>query len=167
MQPMKGTTMTIRKRSAGLLIAATLVLVGCSADPTPAETPTSAASEEHDHGDHDVLVPSPTETPDLQETAAAAVDALAAFTRRDLEYVAWFDQLKPHLHATAVEAYSTVNPARLPAIEILDGAEAADTSTATYAVVYVPTSAGEYTIELRRDDATAAWGVTRFQPPGE
>ena len=28
-----------------------------------------------------------------------------------------------------------------------------------------PTSLGDYTIELRRDDATACWGVTRFQPP--
>ncbi len=160
--------MTIRTRAA-VLIAATLLLTGCTAEPTPGPAPTATASEGHsdheEHGDHDVLVPSPTATPDQEAAAAAATDALEAYAQRDLEYTAWFEQLKPHLHPTAVEAYGTVNPSRIPAMEVQEGAEAASTSTETYAVVYVPTSIGEYTIELRRDDPAASWGVTRFQPP--
>lgn len=152
-------------KTTAVLFAAALILTGCAGDPVPAAPPTSSAPTDHDHGDHDVLVPSPTETPDLQAAASAAVDALEAYADRDLDYAAWFDQLKPHLHPTALEAYSTVNPSRIPVVEIQDGAEAAATSTDTYAVVYVPTSVGEYTIELRRDDAAANWGVTRFQPP--
>lgn len=159
--------MRTHKTIAALLAVAALMLTGCASEPTPAASPPASESAEHDHdhGDHDVLVPSPTTTPDLDATATAAVDALEAYADRDLDYAAWFEQLKPHLHPTAVEAYSTVNPSRLPVVEIQDGAEAAATSTDTYAVVYVPTSLGDYTIELRRDDATASWGVTRFQPP--
>ncbi|MGO2519974.1 MAG: hypothetical protein ACTH8F_07625 [Microbacterium sp.] len=157
--------MTIRKRTAAVFVAGVLLLAGCTAEPEPAASPTAPTSTGDDHGDHDVLVPVPTESPDLDAAATAAVDALTAFAHRDLEYVAWFDQLKPHLHPSAVEAYSTVNPSRMPVIEIQDGAEAAATSTATYAVVYVPTSVGDYTIELRRDGADASWGVTRFEPP--
>lgn len=156
--------MRTHRTTAAFLAVAALILTGCASEPTPAASPPSSASD-HDHGDHDVLVPSPTTSPDLDAAATAAVDALEAYADRDLDYVAWFEQLKPHLHPTAVEAYSTVNPSRLPVVEIQDGAEAAATSTDTYAGVYVPTSLGEYTIELRRDDAAASWGVTRFQPP--
>lgn len=157
--------MTIRTRAA-VLIATALLLTGCTAEPAPGPAPTASASEAPgEHGDHDELVPSPTATPDQEAAAAAATDALEAYAHRDLDYTAWFEQLKPHLHPTAVEAYGTVNPSRIPAMEVQEGAEAAATSTETYAVVYVPTSIGEYTIELRRDDPASSWGVTRFQPP--
>ncbi|UWF76573.1 phosphatase PAP2 family protein [Microbacterium sp. EF45047] len=74
------------------------------------------------------------------------------------------DRVPWRARLATIEAYSTVQPSRIPAMTIQDGAEAAPTSTDVYAVVYVPTSVGEYTIELRRDDPSAAWGVTRFQP---
>ena len=157
--------MTTRTQAAAVLVAATIALSGCAPGPASVPAPTDTASHgDHDHGDHDVIVPSPTSTPDLDAAATAAVDALKAYAQRDLDYPTWFEQLKPHLHSTAIEAYSTVQPSRIPAMTIQDGAEAAPTSTDVYAVVYVPTSVGEYTIELRRDDPSAEWGVTRFQP---
>lgn len=160
----KGSNMTTRTRVAAILAVAALALTGCAAEPEPAPTP-EVSADAHDHGDHDVLVPTPTAAPDHELAAAAATDALSAFVRRDLDYAAWFEQLKPYLHPTAVQAYGTVNPSRTPEMEVQDDARTAETSTDTYAVVYVPTSVGEYTIELRRDDPTADWGVTRFQPP--
>ena len=159
--------MTTRTQAtAAVLVAVVIALTGCTAEPAPAPTPTAAADHgDHDHGDHDEDVPTPPAAADHEAAAAAATDALKAYAQRDLDYSAWFEQLKPHLHATAIEAYGTVQPSRIPPMEVEAGAEAAETSTETYAVVYVPTSMGEYTIELRRDDAAARWGVTRFQPP--
>lgn len=159
--------MTIRIRTAAIFLAAAVVLTGCTpAESAPAPTSTPVESDhDHPHGDHDELVPAPTASPDHAGAASAATDALRAFVSRDLDYTAWFEQLKPFLHESAVTAYETVNPSRIPAMKVLDGAETTETSTDTYAVVYVPTSLGDYTIELRRDDAAGSWGVTRFQPP--
>lgn len=84
--------------------------------------------------------------------------------RRDLSYDEWFAQLQPFLDETAVDAYATVNPSRIPGFTIDGPGETADVTT-THAVVDVATSVGRYTIELRRDDASTAWSVTRIQPP--
>lgn len=158
--------MTIRPRTAMILTAAALTLTSCTATPPTPTAPTATTTPNaSDRGDHDVLVPHPTATPDHEAAAVAAIDAMTAFADRDLDYTTWFEQLRPHLYPTAVEAYGTVNPSRIPPIDVLGTAEVADTSTDTYAVAYVRTSIGEYTIELRRDTPTDRWGVTRFQPP--
>jgi len=147
-----------------LLVLGAVLVTGCApAQPVPESTSTGTASEPQDGGE--TLVPVPTTTPDLEEATAAGVDAFTAYADRGLSYSEWWEQLEPHLHASAVEAYATVQPSQIPALEIQDGAATAETSSDTYAVVYVPTSLGQYTIELRRGDTTSSWGVTRFQPP--
>ena len=162
-------------RAKNIIIAAVLAVVvigggafafanlaGNAPQPAPTSTaPTAAPGDEHEHE----LVPSPTTTPDLEGAAVAATDALEAYARRDLGYTEWFAQLEPHLHESAVEAYATVQPSNIPEIVVDGPAVTAETSSDTYAVVYVPTSIGEFIVELRRDDSAANWGATRFQPP--
>lgn len=145
-----------------LALTAALGLAACSPTPTAGRAPSSTADGrgEHEH----TLVPSPTTTPDRAAVAARAVDALTAYGQRDLSYEEWFAQLQPFLDETAVDAYATVNPSRIPAFTIDGPGEASDVTT-THAVVDVATSIGRYTLELRRADAAAEWGVTRIQPP--
>jgi len=145
-----------------LAVVAAIGLAGCTGAPPTDPVPTSTSDHrgEHEH----TLVPEPTTTPDREVVAARAVDALTAYGRRDLSYDEWFAQLQPFLDETAVDAYATVNPSRIPAFTIDGPGETADVTT-THAVVDVATSVGRYTIELRRDDASAEWSVTRIQPP--
>lgn len=152
--------------AAGAAIAMTL-LTACtpqtSTTPPPATSSTTAPTQHVN--DHDGITPTWTSAPDHDGAAVTAADALRAYSDRDLDYTAWFAQLEPYLHPTAVDAYSTVDPANIPAFTITGDAVTTSTSTDTYAVVYVPTSVGDYTVELRRDSTGASWGVTRLQPP--
>jgi hypothetical protein len=155
--------MMIRKLTLpALALTAALGLAACSPTPTAGPAPSSTADGrgEHEH----TLVPSPSTTPDRAAVAARAVDALTAYGQRDLPYEEWFAQLQPFLDETAVDAYATVNPSRIPAFTIDGPGETADVTT-THAVVDVATSIGRYTLELRRADAAAEWSVTRIQPP--
>lgn len=145
-----------------LALAAVVGLAGCSVTP-PADPAPTSTSDQHGEDEH-TLVPVPTSTPDRAAVAARAVDALTAYGQRDLPYDEWFAQLQPYLDETAVDAYATVNPSRIPAFTIDEPGETADVTT-THAVVDVTTSIGRYTIELRRADASAEWSVTRIQPP--
>lgn len=165
---MKNPRLAIAAAAVAVLAAAgiglTVYTVANANNSTAAPVATSTApAGDQAHGDHDELVPAP--TPDLDAAAAAATDALTAYARRDLAYPEWFAQLEPYLHPSAVDAYATVDPSNIPEIVVTGTAETAGTSSDTYAVVSVPTSAGDYTVELRRDDPSANWGVTRFQPP--
>lgn len=145
-----------------LALTAALGLAACSASPPAEPVPTSTGDH---HGEHEhTLVPSPTTTPDGTAVAERAVDALTAYGQRDLPYDEWFAQLQPFLDETAVDAYATVNPSRIPAFTIDGPGETADVTT-THAVVDIATSVGRYTLELRRADAAAEWTVTRIQPP--
>lgn len=167
---MKNSRLAIAAAAVAVLAAAgiglTVYTVANANNSTAAPSATSTAPVgDQAHGDHDELVPAPTSTPDQGAAAAAATDALTAYARRDLAYPEWFAQLEPYLHPSAVDAYATVDPSNIPEIVVTGTAETAGTSSDTYAVVFVPTSAGEYTVELRRDDPAANWGVTRFQPP--
>lgn len=153
----------IRKSTLpSLALVTAIALAGCTATPSTAPTSTST-SDSHGQDEH-TLVPIPTSTPDRAAVAARAVDALTAYGRRDLPYDEWFAQLSPFLDEAATDAYATVNPSRIPLFTIEDAGETADVTT-THAVVDVETSVGRYTLELRRDDASAEWGVTRIQPP--
>lgn len=145
-----------------LALTAALGLAACSASPPAEPVPTSTGDHrgEHEH----TLVPSPTTTPDGAAVAERAVDALTAYGQRDLPYDEWFAQLQPFLDDTAVDAYATVNPSRIPAFTIDGPGETADVTT-THAVVDIATSIGRFTLELRRADASAEWTVTRIQPP--
>lgn len=151
--------------AAGIGLTVSALTRSSDAAPAPAATSTAHTHEHGGHGDHDELVPAPTSTPDLAAAAVAATDALEAYAHRDLRYSEWFEQLEPHLHPSAVDAYSTVEPSNIPVIAVTGTAQTVATASDTYAVVSVPTSVGEYTVELRRDDPAAPWGVTRFQPP--
>lgn len=145
-----------------LALAAAVGLAGCSVTPKADPVPTST-SDQHGEDEH-TLVPVPSTTPDRAAVAARAVDALTAYGQRDLPYDQWFAQLQPFLDETAVDAYATVNPSRIPAFTIDGAGETADV-TSTHAVVDIDTSVGRYTLELRRADTSAEWGVTRIQPP--
>lgn len=155
-----------RLTTSALLLAAALTLTACSTqDPPPAPAPTASGHADDGHDEHE-LVPSPTATPDAAAASDAAVAALTAYGDRDQAYDTWFAGLKPHLYATAVDEYSTVNPARIPIFEVTGEAAVLElTDSDRYAVLSVPTSIGEYIVELRRDADTDPWGATRFQPP--
>lgn len=158
--------MQSRLTATALVLAATLTLAACSIEtPAPAPTPTGSAHANEGHDEHE-LVPSPTATPDAAAASQAAVDALTAYGDRDQSFDTWFSGLKPHLYETAVDEYSTVNPTRIPVFDITGDAAVLElTDSDRYAVLSVPTSIGDYIVELRRDADADPWGATRFQPP--
>ncbi len=147
-----------------LALAAAVGLSGCAATNTAAPVPTSTTTEGPQGLDSHTLVPLPTSTPDASAAVERAGQALTAYGRRDLAYDEWFEQLRPFLNESGVDAYATVNPSRIPPFTI-NGPGKAASVTDTYAVVDVATSIGRYTLELRRENAGAEWGVTRIQPP--
>lgn len=164
---------------AGLVLAFTLT--GCTGNvhenatasesptlPPASALPTEAGDEigaEHGYDEHD-LVEVPDEV-DLSEINDAAIAAFEAYADKDQAYTDWFAGLKPHLYPSAVDAYATVQPQKIPVLSVNGDGAVLDGSTASYAVVDVPTDSGAYRIEMRRDDGQGPWLASRITPMGE
>jgi hypothetical protein len=164
-------------RTGGLavLLAVTAgALVGCVAPATaPIRTPTSTdgqSSTESLRPSGSVATPPQDAKPDsdpdaANEATAAAVLAVTAYCRPDLEKGAWIAALSPLLTDAGAVAYNTVNPATVPCASVTGGSTVRDGDNAYVFRISVPTDAGTYEVYVTRPATTDPWRVERMAPP--
>lgn len=130
-----------------------MTLSGCAAHPDSAGiTPTTTAS----------VAPS-TATPAPEQVAAqAAVHALEVWAQPGLDYDTWWSQLRPLLDAQGRQDYAYTDPTLIPALHVTGPAKVKLGTVDTAALVWVPTSAGTFGVELNRRNADLPWLVARF-----
>lgn len=164
---------------AGLIVfcAGTLLLTGCGnqdtsglapvANPTSMTAITSATHSDEDDNDLQTVGPLGEVTSrDRVKAHESAVTFLRAFTDTDQDTAAWWAGLAPLLAPAAVEDYSYIDPAQVPAVQIVPGpVEDLPGGSAALWQVQVPTTLGPWTITLIRDAAAASWLVARSDLP--
>ncbi len=141
------------------LLAVGMLFAGCSAQEVAESTPTASSNPPVASAD----------TPgasDIEATQAVAVDALRAYLDREQGPDAWLDGLAPYLARDAVDAYATVDPARIPQAT-LNGDPLLAQGTATALSYLVPTTGGQWRVEMVKEGEAGStrWAVSRFVPP--
>lgn len=160
--------MPVSHRAAALLAAA-LLLGGCSGASDAPDTTQQPSGPNDVHAEHESAPASPTWGEDAAFTArVAAAETMTAFVHTDLPPDQWFNELRPHLTPEAQTAYSYVDPANVPATRLRGATDewAAEPDGTPYvATVHVPTDIGTYTVQLVRDGEGAPWLASRLDPP--
>ena len=90
---------------------------------------------------------------------------MTAFAQPDLDFELWWAGLEPLLSGSAIQAYRTVDPAQIPATEVVGEASLPGWDTPRIARVGVPTDAGVYLVIVSRNEADPVWRVERITPP--
>ncbi|MFB2586998.1 hypothetical protein [Herbiconiux liukaitaii] len=165
-------------RTGGLAVMLAVTagsLVGCIAPASaPTETPTSAdgqSSTESPRPSGSVPATPPQDAkpdndPDAaNEATTAAVLAVTAYCRPDLEKGAWIAALSPLLTDAGAVAYNTVSPATVPCTSVTGGSTVRDGDNAYVFRINVPTDAGTYEVYVTRPATTEPWRVERMAPP--
>ncbi|MBD5788353.1 hypothetical protein IF650_19510 [Cellulosimicrobium terreum] len=104
---------------------------------------------------------------EAEDRAAAAMSAFVGTGGREQD--AWWARLEPLLTQQARSDYAYVDPANVPATQVLTEPEpqlVAETS-GFVAVVDVATDVGTYQVVLTRADSASPWLASRFTPPEE
>jgi hypothetical protein len=161
----------MNRRAASMvavLLVAVACLAGCSSSggtstqqPSKGHTSPVAASS-----------PSPMLTPtaSVRTPLGAGERVWAAFSHRGLSYDDWWAQLKPLLSEAARAVYVYDDPRKLPSMTLSGklhlAAHAPDEAKYTAEVV-VPTSKGEFALDLERHTVKSPWLLYAIKfPPG-
>jgi hypothetical protein len=144
------------RAAAAVTIPLLLALTGC-------------ASSSGDPTSHAKSVPSPaasSPSPMLTPTASASTPlgtgerVWAAFSERGLGYDAWWAQLRPLLSDSAQAVYVYDDPRNIPSMKITDKLHLAAKAPAEpryTAEVVVPTSKGDFALDLERHTLKSKW----------
>lgn len=165
----------MRRHSVLVILASAVLLAGCAASATgsaPGGTPSlesmpgSTLTDEHS-GESTFEGPVPTTWDEAQRAAAveAAVAAMSAFARPQLDEASWRAGLESLLTSQAQIDYRHVDPARVPVNAVTGAGEVVDESSTYVVVVSVPTDIGAYEVTLIRGDGDSPWLASRFTPP--
>jgi hypothetical protein len=143
-----------------------IAISGCAGQeqaPAAGTTPPAPADAAQLHPDDDESpLPAPTWSDEARTNAIkAAEEGMRAFSAKTSSDD-WLENLARHLTPAARTAYSTVNPARVPATFVTGAGELVDESSAYLAVVDVPTDAGVYSVLLQRSADTEPWLIERI-----
>jgi hypothetical protein len=154
-------------------VVQTSTALEASGEPRPGPTTTEPSpSSEDGEADDGIaqtgpLGPEPARW-DTQSTAAAeqaAVRVMGVFAHPDLAYDQWWPPLRALLSPSAVNAYESVDPARIPVRAVTGTPRVIDKRSALMTQVEVPTDAGVYVVTLLRLDGAAPWLAERLHPP--
>lgn len=128
---------------------------------------TPATQGDEDDNDLQTVGPLGEVTPrDRVAAHESAVTFLHAFTDTDQDASTWWAGLAPLLAPAAVEDYSYIDPAQVPALRVTpEPVEDLPGGSAALWQVQVPTTLGPWTITLVRDAAAAPWLVARADLP--
>lgn len=155
-------------------LALLLGLAGCTTAPAsqPGAGGPASSTGAPLAGDAGAALPGAGSSPTWNDRAAAdavttATQAVDAYIRKDLDPVAWYAHLAPHLTPEAATAYLGTDPALVPGSILAQGTTAAtpDAGSAFLARVPVATDAGVITALLVRAGAGAPWRVSHFDLP--
>lgn len=134
-----------------------------SSSPAPSTTGGSDADVLEEGGS--VQAPA-WDVPSREAAVDAAMAAMTAFARPDVEQAVWWRGLAPRLSAPARRAYGTVNAVNVPATRVTGMGTLVDTESPYLAGVDVPTDAGVYRVLLSRGSAGGPWLVERLTLSG-
>jgi hypothetical protein len=169
-----GTTLGVGvSRHASALALAVVVLgsaAGCAS--TGGKTPVShsAAPSKTAASSAPSADPAYTPTAPAGTSLGAGERVWAAFSDRALSYGAWWAQLKPLLSDSAQAVYVYDDPSKIPAIKVTGkihlAAKPPDEPHFTVEVV-VPTSKGQFGLDLERRTLSSKWLLYAIKfPPG-
>lgn len=158
------------------------MVAGCSNEPVPpspsqttstatdrptatAPEPQQTATEDLD-GDasHEPLSPPTWDETSRAAASTAAVAAVGAWARPDLDYDAWLTNLTPYLRESGRQTFASVDPAFIPATATTGEAVLENEDSPWLATLLVPTDAGDVRVLLVRDGAQAPWLLERIDP---
>lgn len=158
------------------VLAALLMLTGCTSDTATPETATSpstssgitpTAEPSEPHTPHDEVTPleAPEADAGSQSSAISAAErAVDAFANPQLPYQEWIEGLYPLLTQAAATAYEGTDPANVPATQVIGTGQVLAGSTEVALIVQVPTDAGLYNVSLSRPGGDAPWLADRIRP---
>lgn len=167
------------KTRAGLLLfcSGALLLTGCSNQDTPGPAPVTGSASmtattpatQGDEDDNDLQTVGPLGEVTQRDQVMAhdsAIAFLRAFTDTGQDASTWWAALAPLLAPAAVEDYSYIDPAQVPAMKVTAGpVEDLPGGSASLWQAQVPTTLGPCTVTLTRDAAAAPWLVARADLP--
>ena len=166
---------------AGLLLTG-ISLNGCGdvnnssdvTDPPPAPTSAIATDDpESQYLGYYEGIPEDTSGPrtptaeQQQDAMERATTALEAYYATDKAADEWFEDLRPLLSRQAQTAYETVDPARIPDVEITGEPSVVRHEGGGAITIAVPTTAGDTQVELIVEEAGHDWSVDRFRFPSD
>lgn len=93
-----------------------------------------------------------------------AVAFMRAFARPDLPEAEWMQGIKGFLTSNGAEIYGTVDPANVPATEVIGEPTVHESFAAAVALVDVDTDAGTYQVTLTRIKQSDPWLVDYAEP---
>ena len=155
--------MSKRAAPAAMLLAILAALAACTGAPGGASathTPTSHTSK----GDASPAAASPSPLPTSTAPAGTPLGAgervWAAFSERGLPHDEWWAQLRPLLSGSARAVYVYDDPRNIPSMKITDKLHLAPKAPAEpryTAEVIVPTSKGDFALDLERHTLKSKW----------
>lgn len=111
----------------------------------------------------------PPASPGASAAEAFATKVFAAWSSRTLSYDAWWAQLSPMLSSGGKAMFQYTDPANIPALKVTGPAKVTDAVKGPNAVapgganVAVPTSRGQFVVQLEHDQA--GWAMYAMQFP--
>jgi hypothetical protein len=154
--------MSGRAAPAAVLLAALIVLAGCSSSAKGSSHTASAGST----ATNDPVAASTSAKPMLTPTASARTPlgagerAWAAFSQRGVSHDAWWSRLRPLLSDSARAVYVYDDPRNIPAMKLtskLRVAPKAPDRPRFTAEVIVPTDKGVFRLDLERHTLKSRW----------
>lgn len=164
------------------LVVTAVSLVGCGDVDNSASSPSSppgsmspstggtAYPDEEFLGDYegipeDTAGPRTPSAQRQQDARKQAREALSAYYASGKEHEEWFEDLGPLLSREAQTAYETVDPASIPAYDVVGDPSVVRHSGGGAITIAVPTTAGDVQVDLIVEEAGHDWAVDRFRFP--
>jgi hypothetical protein len=123
-----------------------------SAPPTPRDNSTAQSQPAH-----------PLTAAAKVAAAQTAETVIGLYARPSIDGQTWINALDPHLTQAAAAAFANTDPSTIPAHRVTGPASVLPASTASAALVDVPTDAGTYRLFLLNGDG--GWLTDRLTPP--
>lgn len=96
-----------------------------------------------------------------------AQEVLTTWSRPELDYATWWDDLHPLLTPRAREGYAHTDPRRVPDLEVTGQPIAEAGPTADTVTIELPTDQGTYAVALHRSGPEQTWRAVQILFPGQ
>jgi hypothetical protein len=161
-----------------LVIAATIVLAGCSgagADDTAQQDASSSSSTSSTEPsstpsvyDDATAQPAAEASEGAQDSAVSAAEKVVrTYAQPKLSPDEWAQQMTPLLSQSGAVAYEGQDPSTIPATRVTGSGKIVDGATNVALNVLVPTDAGEYNVALSRTGGSAPWLANEIRPTSD
>lgn len=155
--------MTIRMATGSALLVLLVLCSGC-------DRVSNGSTPELEPAIRELHAPTPPTSTDCThgeraQAAHAARRVLLSWARPGLTYREWWADLEPLLSPVGRQDYAATDPAMIPALRLTGRARVRGPWLGTWTLVWIPTSAGEYGVELSRHSIDCRWRASRIHFP--